>query len=78
MHRVDITIKAFSKLVARGLNIEMVVVGGGSEAEYLQHMVNSMDLANVVRFTGMLLRNDYLKSWHKLIFMFRHHHMTPD
>ena len=54
MHRVDITIKAFSKLVARGLNIEMVVVGGGSEAEYLQHMVNSMDLANVVRFTGML------------------------
>ncbi len=58
---VDVAIQALAEVVARGSDVELVVVGGGSDRERLEALVASLGLGDRVRFTGSVGHADVLE-----------------
>ena len=50
--RVDLLIKAFSKLLSKGNNIKLIIVGDSSKKKDLEKLVLDLDIENHVWFTG--------------------------
>ncbi|MBO5891095.1 MAG: glycosyltransferase [Oscillospiraceae bacterium] len=54
LKRVDVTIRAFAALQKKHPDMELVIVGQGSQRSELEALCQALDIANNVRFLGQL------------------------
>lgn len=68
---VEILIKAFYKVVQYfpDKNIKLYLIGDGSEKENSQRLVNELDIANKVIFTGRIVHSE-IPQWHQKLDIF--------
>lgn len=53
--RLDVLIKAFASIVDQPLNSELVIIGDGPERQFLERLVEELNISSHCRFTGTIL-----------------------
>ena len=61
----DTAIKAFSLLKKTGIQARLLIAGSGAERPFLEHLVNVLELTDVVQFTGELTREEVTGTMNK-------------
>lgn len=57
----DLLLNAFSRLIKKGINVKLIIVGGGSDKEKLQQATKELGINQSVKFVGELLRGEVLE-----------------